>query len=343
MLSADLRCIIDGATRVDRLSSPMQRRDDIGAKYGIALYLKREDRLDDIGAGHKWRRLSFLRGAIADAGAQTLITAGSQPSGQCVGVAGLARQLGIESRLIYLGDAQNRPTHVSGNYLLASLLSTHIEWHERTPWAMVTELLALAAEREREFGRVPFVVRPGVDAWPAPLASVELGLEIAEQCGSIEARTHVIAVAGTGTTCAGLATAFHLLRLNFRVHGACIGTHSIAKLLGIEPLLGRYMDFFGNVVNFGDIAPRFYEPLRAGAYGAPSPREIDIIARNLTEHLLPTDPNYMVKVFALLEDLLSNGEIVSGDRVVLLVSGGTNDFLSGTPAALAGLVPANRI
>lgn len=315
--------------------TPLQARRDISHDLGVELLIKREDRLDDVGSGHKWRKLAFLRETIVDSGADVLITAGSLPSGQCVAVAALACRLGLESRLIYLGDIQQRPACAAGHYLYASQLATRIEWFERTPWSEVEGLLKRAAASEIQAGKHPFIISPGIPEWPAGLGSIELGLQLFEQLNRLDQphhRTHVVALAGTGGTCIGLSIASEALGAGWAVHGICMGSSASEKWKHMARLADEQVRFLG--LSSGDLRGlHLHEFDWSGPYAMPSEFELATMRRALEHYLLPLDPNYMVKAFAGAEALTRSGVFSKGDRVILVHSGGSVDFVAGTPLA----------
>lgn len=316
-------------------TTALEVRPDIGKHQSIELFLKREDRLDDIGSGHKCRKLHYLREVIQQQRADVLITAGSLPSGQCVAVAAAARRLGLRSRVIYLGDVQVQPHEAAGHYLYASALASRVDWFERRPWGDVDELLQQAAADELMTGSTPFIVFPGISEWPATLGSVELGLQVFLQLSeypSSMGMTHIVALAGTGATCLGLWTASEALKAGWIVHGICMGSSVIEKRRRLTEIANRHANHFGIPLDDFDRL-RLHEFDWSGMYATPSVFELEAMQRVLLNYQLPLDPNYMIKAFLGFEELVQSGEIAAGDRVVLIHSGGSLDFVAGTPAA----------
>lgn len=317
------------------LETMLERRQDFSERYGVDFFFKREDRIDDLGSGHKRRRLQYLRGALLREGVDVLITAGSLPSGQCVAVSAAARAWGLRSRLIYLGDLQARPDEPAGNYLNATLLASRTDWFERTAWDQVDTILNRVAEEERLSGAIPMVIAPGIPTWPAPLGSVELGLQIFEQLQALpdpERQIHILALAGTGGTCAGLIAASEVLGADWIIHGICMRAQSEsarATLNSAIAICERWLEIdLSGVFNF-----RLHSFPWSGAYACPSAFELEGMMRLIRDNQLPLDPNYMIKVVLGFEELVASGEIKRGDRVVVVYSGGSGDFVAGTPLA----------
>ncbi|EFL19356.1 predicted protein [Streptomyces sp. C] len=331
-----------------RTPTPLEARPDLSARLGPEVLLKREDLLDDLGGGHKVRKLDYV---VADAlrqGATALVTGGSLPSGQCVAVAAAARRHGLEPVLVYSGDEQRRPSHPQGSYLLALMLATEVVWHERTPWSRNAELLADACRKAAARGLVPYPVPPGITTWPGLLGSVGLGLELADQLGTGAGEApgvrpdpahgrrevHVVAPAGSGATCLGLALAARLLGLRWQVHGVCIGGGRAAVEAEIDALRQEAARRLGRP----DLADPAAAPVHvhdqwlAAGYDRPSEAELSAMAEAVGDHGLLLDPTYMLKAFLGLRGLAASGAIPPAARAVLVHTGGSLGLFGSSPA-----------
>ncbi|MBC3843065.1 pyridoxal-phosphate dependent enzyme [Streptacidiphilus sp. 4-A2] len=317
-----------------RLPTPLEQRHELGDELGVRLLLKREDLIDDLGCGHKVRKLGYVAAAAVAQGATALVTGGSLPSSQCVAVAAAAERLGLRSHLVYSGDEQVKPDRPLGSYLLALLFDSTVSWHERTSWTRMDELLEAAAEAERERGERPYVVPPGISTWPGLLGSVDLGLELAEQLAALPegaSDIHVVAAAGSGSTCLGLSLAARLLGLRWKVHGMCIGGTAEGIEARIAELREEAVELLGAPALRESPVQVHGESLGAG-YDRPSPEDLETMRRAVVRHGLLLDPNYMVKTFRGLRSLIGSGAVREGDRVVLVHTGGSLGLFGDAPA-----------
>jgi 1-aminocyclopropane-1-carboxylate deaminase/D-cysteine desulfhydrase-like pyridoxal-dependent ACC family enzyme len=319
-----------------RLPTPLDESPAIGAELGLDFAVKREDLTDDLGCGHKLRKLAHVAADAQAHGASVLVTAGSLPSSQCVAVAAAAQRLGIRAHLVYCGDEQVKPTVPSGSYLLALLLGPTITWHERTPWTEVPTLLADAAAREAAAGAVPYVIPPGLDTWPGIRGSVELGLELADQLSRTAGGAdgaHIVAPAGSGATCLGLSVAARLLGLRWTVHGMCIGGTAAGVAANIARLRGEAVRRIGDVV--ADVAVVVHAGSLGAGYDRPTGAELELMRAMVRRHQLVLDPNYLVKTYRGLLLGLESGVFAAGDRVVLVHTGGSLGLFADSPALTA--------
>ncbi|KRV46483.1 hypothetical protein AQ490_11330 [Wenjunlia vitaminophila] len=318
-----------------RLPTPLQYRPDLGADLGVRVLVKREDLLDDLASGHKARKLAHAVARARRRGADTLVTGGSLPSGQCVAVAAFARRYGLRSHLVYSGDQQVRPHRPNGAYLLALLLADEVTWHERTPWQRNAELLRAACAEEARRGGRPFAVPPGVTVWPGLLGSVELGLELADQLGTgadvVPGPIHLVAPAGSGGTCLGLAVAARLLGLPWRVHGICVGGSRTSVTAEVAALRRQAVRRLGRQ-NLTDTPVEVHADWLGAGYDRPTAAELRVLAEAVRRYRLPLDPTYMLRAFLGLLGLVRAGTIPRGALVVLVHTGGNLGLFAGCPA-----------
>lgn len=293
------------------LPSPLYPVPSLGRTLGIDLWVKREDALDDMGCGHKLRKLSCILPMAISQGATVLVTAGSLPSSQTTAVAVTATRLALQAHVVYMGDEQSKPTSLDGPYLATCLANPHLTWFERRPWREVRQALEEVCEMERIRGEHPFVVSPGASEDGGLQGSVKLGLELADQLPNIP--THIVVPVGSGGTALGIAAAARSRGLRWTVHGACIASDRESSAKRIESLSARYQ--IAGTVTLTDVS------LGRG-YAATTPISLQCARMLAVDQGLVLDPTYMIKAYEALQNLCEVGEIVQGATVVLIHTGG---------------------
>jgi 1-aminocyclopropane-1-carboxylate deaminase/D-cysteine desulfhydrase-like pyridoxal-dependent ACC family enzyme len=305
-----------------KLPTPFEYRCDISKDLNVNLWLKREDKIDEIGSGHKLRKLIYVMDDVLNKKASVIITGGSLPSSQCVAVSATANQFNIESHIVYSGDTQKQPRIASGNYLLTKLMASKVTWFECESWNLINTFINDIEKKERMKGKRTYTIYPGMATKEGFLGSLDLGLEVSSQIKkNIETKEHVhiVAAAGTGTTCSALNIAAQLTGINCSVHGICIGfggdeyvKKSISQVYNQFEIL---MDPFSKNIGIHDYH-------LASAYDTPNQIELEALRYCLSKYRIIFDHNYMIKTYLGLKNLLKTGVIKQGSNVILIHSGG---------------------
>ena len=101
-----------------KLPTPLQPLRRLSEKYGVELYVKRDDLSGIALSGNKIRKLEFV---LADALAQkadTVITCGGAQSNHCRATAIAAAMLGLSCRLLLRTPDPSNPPPLEGNIFL---------------------------------------------------------------------------------------------------------------------------------------------------------------------------------------------------------------------------------
>jgi 1-aminocyclopropane-1-carboxylate deaminase/D-cysteine desulfhydrase-like pyridoxal-dependent ACC family enzyme len=304
------------------MPTPLEYRPDLSRDLGIELFLKREDRVDDLGCGNKIRKLAYVVSAAIDQNATLLVTTGSLPSNQCKAIAAVASRYHLRVHVIYAGDHQARPIVAHGNYLVTSLLEPTISWFEYTPWKNIDCHVARVVEEKRRMGERPYVIPPGASEWPGLMGSIELGFELSVQLQEAGSSvTDIIMPAGSGGTCLGIKIAAEKLGLPWRVFGICIGERGAIvaeRMLALRKEAALHIGLCqeqGGELIYDDSA-------RGSGYDLPQAHELEAMRTAMQRYGLIFDPNYMIKALLGLRKLIANGTIKRGAKVVLIHTGG---------------------
>lgn len=316
-----------------RRPTVLEPRPDLGAALARRVLLKREDLYDDIGSGHKARKLEWVVAAARAANADVLVTAGSEPSSQCVAVAAAAAKAGLDCHLVYCGDVQERPVRANGSYLLAMLHRPRVTWHERVPWREVDRLLDLAAAEEMAAGRRPFVIPPGIATTAGLRGSTALGVELAGQLaehGLADVPVHLVVPGGTGTTALGIAVTSAAARQPWQLHAVSVARVAADVAEQVDSLRQRVEDETGTRLEAAPIS--FCETPGNYPYDQPDAEALERMVALLQTHHLLLDPNYMLPAFRGLERLIADEVIPPSEPVVLVHTGGTFGVFGAAPA-----------
>ncbi len=304
-------------------ATPLERLDRLSDELGIDLWLKRDD-LTGLGlGGNKTRQLEFYFGDALAQDADTVLITGAVQSNYVRSAAAAAARLGMQSVLQLEERVPNMGPeyYTSGNVLLARILGAeHMSYPVGEDEAGADAALHARADELKAQGRRPYVIHLGLNHPPlGALGYVAAGQELCQQMQEFDA---AVVPSGSGATHGGLLTGIALSGIPAQVFGVCVRRDSdkqrermtvvlqkLAELLGIDPefLLERIEVWDGALApGYGQIGPKTQSALEKMAQ---------------TEGVF-LDPVYSAKTFAGLLDLVRGGEIKSGQKVVMIHTGG---------------------
>lgn len=313
------------------IHTPLNYHKELSENLNVKLFIKREDRIDDIGSGNKLRKLSYIVADAIQKKSTVLVTVGSLPSNQCKAVASIACKNNLRAHVIYGGTHQVKPNAAHGNYFLTSLFKPDISWYEYSSWQDIEKYLLNIVKHEIKIGERPYIISSGASLWPGILGSIELGFEIAQQIRVNELnKIDIVAPAGSGGTCLGIHIAAEYLRLPWKIHGICIGEHSVTlrdkilemkkkvsfRVSGLETSLN---DFYLHNIALGH------------GYDKPTYQELEEMQDSFKKYNLILDPNYMLKTFIGMKKLIRSGHIGTNNPVLLVHTGGQIGIFDNNP------------
>ena len=310
-----------------RTPTPLEALQRVGEKFGVELYLKRDDLTGAELTGNKVRKLEFLLADALECGADTVITCGGEQSNHARATAIAAAKLGLRSVLLLRTREPARPSRVEGNILLDRLVGAEIVWITPKEYERRSEILQREADSLRELGRIPYVIPEGgsnaLGAWGYVQAVDELAQDVAALAGGAERPTTIIHATGSGGTTAGLILGVLLMGLNKRVIGinVCNNRAYFLRVDGgiCEDLISTYqldvqfsrerdIEILDGYVGLG--------------YAKSRPEELSLLCEVARTEGIVLDPVYTGKAFfGMIQELSRNPEVF-GERIVFVHTGG---------------------
>jgi L-cysteate sulfo-lyase len=298
------KTLLEGPTPIHHLH---RIEDALGSSLnGVRIYAKRDDLMSLGGGGNKLRKLEFLLGDAAAAGADTIIATGGRQSNFARLTAAAAAKEGLAcalvlSRMVPLsGDEYDR----NGNILLDDLFGARI--HALPSGADSARFAEELAEKLRLDGHIPYVAGLGGSSPTGSAGYAACALEIQAQSKDLGIDFAAIVVPnGSSGTQAGLVAGYRALGLDTTRVGAhtVLASTSAAIAATVEnanavlTLLGFKASLSANdVMVSGD-------QLGAG-YGVSTPAMVKAVRLMASREGLLLDPVYSGKAFAgLLADI----------------------------------------
>lgn len=301
------------------LPTPIVRLERLSARFGVEIFVKRDDLTGLLETGNKVRKLEFLVGEALAQGADTLITCGTLQSNCCRAVAAVAARLGLRSILVLRGD---RPAAYDGNLLLGKLLGAEVVYCRPEEFDRIEGVFArLTAEVRRRGGR-PYVIPESGATELGALGYLECAREIARQVGrEAPAFDTLVITAFSGGSQAGLLMGKQMAGLSAEVVGIPIAHEAARVRRYVESTIDQAAARFGLPVE----PPKNIQLLdgyQGKGRGSIRKEELAVIAQLAREEGIVLDPVYTGKAFLGFLDHLARDPKELGSRVCFIHTGG---------------------
>ncbi len=301
------------------LPTPILKLERLSARFGVEIFVKRDDLTGLLETGNKVRKLEFLVGEALAQGADTLVTCGTLQSNCCRAVAAVAARLGLRAILVLRGG---RPAGYDGNLLLGKLLGAEVVYCPEAEFARVDEVFARLAAEVRARGGRPYVIPESGATEVGALGYLECAREISSQIkGGAPAVDTLVIAAFSGGSQAGLLMGRQVAGLSAEVVGVPVA-HGAARVREyVGATIAAAAARFGLAVE----APKTVHLLdgyQGMGRGSVSKEELATIIRLAREEGILLDPVYTGKAFLGLLDHLSRDPKAFGSRVCFIHTGG---------------------
>ncbi|HEY2327777.1 MAG TPA: 1-aminocyclopropane-1-carboxylate deaminase [Gaiellaceae bacterium] len=294
---------------------------------GVEIWAKREDCNSGLAyGGNKVRKLEYLAAEALEQGCDTLVSIGGVQSNHTRQVAAVAAHLGlgcvlVQERWVEWPDAVYDKV---GNILLSRIMGAEVRLDAagfdigyRPSWEQ-----ALADVEAR--GGKPYAIPAGGSDHPrGGLGFARWADEVAEQERELGVFFDTIVVcAVTGSTHAGMIAGFAAQEPQRRV----LGIDGSATAQQTWEQIARIARSTAAAIGLGrELADEeivLLDEWHAGTYGIPDAKTIDAIRLCARLEGMLTDPVYEGKSMAALIDLVRDGRIEPGSRVLYAHLGG---------------------
>ena len=311
--------------------TPLQKLEKLSKKYGVNVYMKRDDFSGmSVFGGNKIRKLEYLMGDALAKGCDTVFTYGATQSNHAMQTATVARKCGLLPILYLAAIVEPDKESIRANLLLDSILGAeiHIIPAEDGSMANASARAAVLAQKQMEQ-----LEREGHKCYDIPMG----GASIIGTCGFIEGfmemekqldalgekADYLYTATGTGGTLAGVTAGKKALGSDIKIVGITVsdkGEEYADHIAGLANSALATISYPENVtpddfsLDRGYYAPGYEQPNEMAN------RAIKELAR--TEGIF-TDSVYSGKGFSGMLDHIKTGRIKPGSTVVFLHTGGT--------------------
>jgi D-cysteine desulfhydrase family pyridoxal phosphate-dependent enzyme len=297
--------------------TPLYRLPNLSAELGINLYIKRDDMTGVSLGGNKVRKLEYLLADAQTQGCDYVMTTGGAQSNHAMLTAACANRIGMKSILVL---KKRGVWKKKGNQILNDLLGADVRFVDSDSYDDVyAEMDRIAAELASQ-GHKAYSIPVGGSVPLGSLGYVRCMEEVAQQCDHNDIHLdHIVCVAGSGGTCAGVAMGAHLFLPQAQVLAMSVDTDPFADIvLALMQDLGTMLELPQAITETG---VQFFDRTGDG-YAIPTPEGNAAIRLMAQKEGIILDPVYTGKAFGGLCALAREGFFPSGANVLFLHSGG---------------------
>ncbi len=310
-------------------SSPVHRLERLSEHLGgrVELWAKRDDCNSGLAhGGNKTRKLEYLAADALAQGCDTLVSIGGVQSNHTRQVAAVAAHLGLNCVLVqeHWVEWDDPGYETVGNILLSRIMGAEVRLSAagfdiafRPSWEE-----ALASVEAR--GGKPYAILAGASDHPlGGLGFARWSDEVAAQERELGVVFDTIVVCSvTGSTQAGMIAGFAAHEQARRV----LGIDASATVQQTWDQIARIARSTAEAIELGrplaDEEIVLLDEWHAGTYGIPDEKTLDAIRLCARLEGVLTDPVYEGKSMAALIDLVRDGRIEPGSRVLYAHLGG---------------------
>ena len=322
-------CSIAFPPQIDlaRLPTPVQPLRRLSDKYGVELYVKRDDLTGIALSGNKIRKLEFV---LADAVAQkadTVITCGGAHSNHCRATAIAAAMLGLSCRLLLRTPDPSNPPTLAGNILLDRMAGAEIVWITPDEYKQRDELMAREAASLHDSGKKPYTIPEGASNALGTLgyirAAEELVNDITNTLGGGNQSCTIINAAGSGGTSAGLILGAKIFDLNARIAGVNVCNDRDYFIQAIGDICEQAIaDYFLNIDFDRQRDIEIIDGYVGLGFALSRTEELELICEVARTEGVFLDPVYTGKAFFGMIQELKRDPKCFGERIIFMHTGG---------------------
>ncbi|MCP4335968.1 MAG: D-cysteine desulfhydrase family protein [Gammaproteobacteria bacterium] len=307
--------------------TPLELLKNVSAEFGTNVWIKRDDCTGLAFGGNKSRQLEFYIGQALTQGADTLLTTGAVQSNHVRTTVAAARKMGldVEVQLEHRVEREQPEYHNSGNPYLVRLMGARIHYYpvgedeDGADRALEQRAAELASE-----GRKAFVIPLSNAHTPyGAFGYVEGGEELMAQLQDLQIEpARFIVPTGSASTHSGFLLGVRACGSIAPVHGVCVRRDAQSQRLRVGKKLKSVIEMIGCELDIADSEIICDDSQLAPGYGLPNDATVAAIKYLARREGILLDPTYSGKTFAVLLDMLRNGDFSSDQHVVFLHTGG---------------------
>lgn len=297
--------------------TPFYKMENISAKYGKNIWIKRDDLCGVALGGNKVRKLEFLLAEARDQGCDTVFTTGGPQSNHAMLTAACAARFGMKCILLLKkrGVIERR-----GNLVLDDLYGAEVRLVDTDSYQDIYDEMERLAGELAQAGHKVYSVPVGGSTALGSIGYVGCVREFTVQALAAGVKVgHIVSATGSGGTTAGLLLGAKLFQPGVKVTGVGVSADPFEEIVPklaegaaeiLDCVFQREENDFEMVYNVGT------------GYALPNPADTPYIQELARSEGILLDPVYTGKAFAGMIKLVEQGYFKDQDDLVFVHTGG---------------------
>ena len=297
--------------------TPFYKLENISARYGKNIWIKRDDLCGVALGGNKVRKLEFLLADAKAQGCDTVFTTGGAQSNHAMLTAACAARLGMKC---VLPLKKRGVTEHKGNLILDDIYGAEVRFIDTDRYSDIYDEMDRMSEALAKEGRKAYHIPVGGSTPLGALGYVNCVRELTAQAQEQGVKIgHIVSATGSGGTTAGLLLGAKLYQPGVKVTGMGVDTDPFEEIVptlasGAAELLEcpfeRTSDDFQMVYHVGQ------------GYAIANAEDTPYIEELARMEGILLDPVYTGKAWAGMLKLLQEGYFDGQDNIVFVHTGG---------------------
>ena len=303
--------------------TPLERLPCISEELGLDFYIKRDD-LTGLGVGgNNLRKLEYLLYDAQRQGATVLLTMGGAQTNHGRLTAAVAAKYGMKCAIVCVDDY---PGEVSANILLDRLMGAQVILKKddgRPAEVQYAEVVDKVRARYEQQGEVVYEIPIGGSNTLGMLGYYECAMELTQQAvqqGIPDAR--ILCCVGSMGTYMGLFCGLKNENSPLKLTGIAISPFDEQKKMRLPAYFEEAKAAYGLTCTATAADFDVETGYTRGAYNNPSPEVRQAVYLMARKEAIILDPCYTGKAFAGVIDMVKEGKLHKGERVIFLHTGG---------------------
>ena len=297
--------------------TPFYKLENISAKYGKNIWMKRDDMCGVALGGNKVRKLEFLLADAKAQGCDTVFTTGGAQSNHAMLTAACAARLGMKCILIL---KKRGVTEHKGNLVLDDIYGADVRFMDTDSYDDIYAEMRRVGEELAKEGHKSYYIPVGGSNPLGAVGYVNGVREFTVQALAAGIRIgHIVSATGSGGTTAGLLLGAKLFQPGVKVTGMGVDDDPFEEIVPdlaaqaagiLECSFEREQDDFEMVYHMGQ------------GYAIPNAEDTPYIEELARMEGILLDPVYTGKAWAGMLKLLKEGYFGDEDNIVFVHTGG---------------------